>query len=79
MGRLHHSKRIGQKLRQWREACELSIDDVAGELQVSTTILAGIESGIIRTPPGLLKSFVAIYRVADRELKEFLDEGSSDS
>jgi len=72
MDRLPKSKRIGQQLREWREACELTLDDVADELHLSQTVLVGIESGLIRTPEDLLKSFADIYEIAEEELKNFI-------
>ena len=74
MDRLPNSKRIGQKLREWREACELTLDEVAEELQISTNVLAGIESGLIRTPEDLLRSFADVYKDAEQELRDFLRE-----
>lgn len=66
------SKQVGEKLKEWREEAELTLEEAASELQISINVLLGIESGVIRTPDELARSLAHFYEVAEEEFTGFL-------
>lgn len=66
------SKQVGEKLKEWREEAELTLEEAASELQISINVLLGIESGVIRTPDELARSLAHFYEVAEEEFAGFL-------
>jgi predicted transcriptional regulator len=62
------AEEAGRTLKSWREQAGLSHSEVAERLNCSTSVILGIEAGLLRIPASFIKLFGHIYSVTETEI-----------